>query len=188
MHITPHIDYVKLASAEKYYGAEGFDIIEVPWIVPYSPYISLRPPNINRREFYTLDGYLNASGETSFLTLMQGGVILRKNACVTACFRDEEVIDETHYKYFMKLELIDTDVSTENLNNMIASAQRHLNQYCPTKVVATNEGVQTYDIVDERFGIEVGSYGVREVDGFRWIYGTGIALPRLDVVIEKYRK
>jgi hypothetical protein len=32
-------------------------------------------------------------------------------------------------------------------------------------------------------GIEVGSYGIREFEGFKWVYGTGAAEPRLSQAI-----
>ena len=34
-------------------------------------------------------------------------------------------------------------------------------------------------------GIEVGSYGYRTYAGHHWIFGTGLALPRMTIALEK---
>lgn len=41
-----------------------------------------------------------------------------------------------------------------------------------------------YDLVYR--GIELGSYGIRECEFLTWIYGTGVAEPRLTRVMQKY--
>lgn len=183
MHIIPRIDYKKVVAATSYYALHGFKEIEVPWIISYNAYKTTKPSLA--RDFYTTDGYLNASGEQSFIEMLHNGVKLTKNFCITPCFRNEEVFDETHYQYFFKVELIDMDVSEENLTTMIATAKKFFEQYISVKVIQTDEVGKTFDIVDEKHGIELGSYGIRDIGGFSWIYGTGVALPRLDVVINK---
>ena len=45
--------------------------------------------------------------------------------------------------------------------------------------ISTDEG---YDIVLN--GIEVGSYGIRQHENLRWIYGTGIAEPRFSTALK----
>jgi hypothetical protein len=45
-------------------------------------------------------------------------------------------------------------------------------------IVATDEG---YDININ--GIEVGSYGFREIGDFMWVYGTGLAEPRFSQAV-----
>ena len=182
MNITPCIDYAKIASAQNYYSALGYQELAVPWILSFESYNATRPPN--RKEFYCLDGYLNASGEQSFLELMMQGVPLTKHYCVTPCFRDEPIIDTTHHRSFMKLELINTDATHENLHIMINDAVSFYSCYIPVKVLATNIEQTAFDIVDNHQGIELGSYGIRTYNEHTWIYGTGIALPRLDTVIQ----
>jgi aspartyl/asparaginyl-tRNA synthetase len=188
MHIIPRIDYAVAADAQKYYSNAGFVELQVPWIVGYEAYASTMPPD--RREYYTVDGYLNASGEQSFIDIMLSGVKLKKNFCITPCFRLEPLLDELHHLYFLKLELINTDVSEDNLHRMINSAGYFLNRYFPAenpvRVMPTDDKGQMYDIVDDIFGIELGSYGIRSYKDFRWIYGTGVALPRLTTVGKKY--
>lgn len=182
MHITPCIDYAKIGAAQAYYSNLGYQECAVPWILSFEPYNATRPPN--RKEFYCLDGYLNASGEQSFLELMIQGIPLTKHYCVTPCFRDEPIIDATHHRSFMKLELINTDATLENLQAMISDAVTFFSNYIPVVVIPTNSEQTAFDIVDKHNTIELGSYGIRTYQGHTWIYGTGIALPRLDTIIQ----
>lgn len=182
MHITPCIDYAKIASGQDYYTKLGYEEIAVPWIISFEPYNATRPPH--RKEFYCLDGYLNASGEQSFLELMIQGVSLTKHYCITPCFRDEPVIDATHHRSFIKLELINTDATQENLKQMIADAVTFFSRYTSVQVIATNNEGTAFDIIDSHHHIELGSYGIRTYNEYTWIYGTGIALPRLDTIIK----
>ena len=183
--ITPAIDYRKIADAQEFYTEYGFEEIAVPWIINFPAYSATRPPD--RPEFYTLGGYLNASGEQSFIELMLNGVKLKKNMCVTACFRDELVIDELRHKYFVKLELIDTAANTAGLVRMVELCRSFFERYIATYVVETGEsdGEKTYDIVDSKNKIELGSYGIRHFRHLSWVYGTGVALPRLSWVLKK---
>ena len=184
--IIPVIDYRKIADAKDYYEQFGFGEISVPWIVGHQAYLSTRPPlAFNRREFYTLDGYLNASGEQGFIELMLNGYVLNKHCCVTACYRDE-VPDELHHSYFVKLELIDTEATEVNMFRMIGLAEHFFNRYFsshPVRIIETQDSEVSYDIVDGIDGIELGSYGIRHYKDLRWIYGTGLALPRLDTIL-----
>lgn len=182
MHITPCVDYSKIAAAQAYYTAQGYKEIPVPWIISFEPYNATRPPH--RKEFYCLDGYLNASSEQSFLELILQGVPITKHYCVTPCFRDEPIIDATHHRSFMKLELINTDATQENLTSMVQDAVTFFSRYIPVTVVPTNQEQTAFDIVDQQNGVELGSYGIRTYNEHTWIYGTGVALPRLDTVIK----
>jgi hypothetical protein len=136
------------------------------------------PPN--RESFVIQYGGLVGSGEQGFIQLLLDGVALTKACTISPCFRDEETFDELHHGYFMKLELINTDATINNLRSMIKDACMYFEEYMPVKVVETAK--DTYDIVDQKYEIELGSYGFRVIDGYRFIYGTGLALPRLDTV------
>ncbi len=188
-NITPLIDYRKIAEAKDFYEKCGFKEIAVPWIIDYEAYNATRPTD--RKEFYTLGGYLNASGEQSFLELLLQGKKLTKNMCITSCFRCEPELDFIHHYYFVKLELIDMNVSKKNLHSIIEVSKKLFNLYMPSnksvKVIQTDKKGEMFDIVDPIHNIELGSYGIRRYKKFKWIYGTGIALPRLDTVLAKLK-
>jgi hypothetical protein len=181
----PNIDYQKISDAKRFYELHGFSEISVPWIIGHHAYSITCPIDPRIREFYTLGGYLVASAEQSFIELILQGVSLGRHCAITPCFRDEPMFDGLHQSYFMKLELIDTDVSVLNLRSIITLSQHFFNHYVPTNIVQTDKNGHTFDIVDKKHGIELGSYGIRKYGNFSWIYGTGIALPRLDTVILK---
>jgi hypothetical protein len=186
-YVIPLIDYRKIADAQAYYASLGYTELAVPWIVSHAAYKVTRPTHV--REFLTLDGYLNASGEQSFIDLMLAGAPIGRQFCITPCFRDEEAFTELTHKYFFKVELIDTDTTAVTVARMTREAKAFLDRYfpaaTPTKIIATDEGDTSFDIVDGTYGIELGSYGIRAYEGKRWAYGTGIALPRLDTVRAK---
>lgn len=181
--ITPRIDYQKIVDATEYYKRLGYIETDVPWILPFKAYNATSPND--RRQFATLDGFLNASGEQSFIYLLQEGKELHKNFCITSCFRDEPVLDDLHQIYFVKLELFIRDATEENLKNIIKDAKDFFDQFVETKEIQTGEN--SYDIIDVKNEIEIGSYGIRKIDGFTFIYGTGLALPRFDYIINKQK-
>jgi thiol-disulfide isomerase/thioredoxin len=179
------IDYKKISDAKDFYESHGYKEIDVPWIIGFEAYASTKPND--REDFYVNGGYLNASGEQSFIDMMLKGEKLTKNLCITPCFRKEPKLDEIHQLYFVKLELIDTDVSVENLHQMLNLSKEFFEQYRGKKVKTLpmdNEGLM-FDLIEETTGIELGSYGIRTYKDLRWIYGTGLALPRLDIVMKK---
>ena len=172
----PVIDYRKLATALDYYCSLGYEYIEAPWVVsPESTAVTLPLGRVATSITY---GDLVGSGEQSFIELLRRGKSMSKACCITPCFRQEESYDELHHAYFMKLELIDTAATRQNLQKMIGTAERFLSRYIDVAVIQT--AADSYDIVASESGIELGSYGFRSYDGKPFIYGTGVALPRLD--------
>lgn len=187
------IDYAKIEKARNYYMSKGYVELSMPWIIGYGAYMETAPSREeNKRDFYTLDGYLVASGEQSFIEemLQEKSVVLDEKGkyfCITPCFRDDTV-DEIHMKYFIKLELINTRIEKESLVEMISDAHEFYKQYIPCTSIPIEDG--SYDIIENKHKIELGSYGIRESKKengktFSWVYGTGLALPRLDIAIKK---
>lgn len=173
------IDYGLLDNASKYYTTVGFSRIESPWMVTESIDRITKPHGVKSNTVTTKNKTLVASGEQSFLYLyVKNYLPLGKFQTITPCFRDDPY-DFTHRKEFMKLELIDTiDVNSHSLDNMIDKSFKFFENYYGDfshllSVVKTNDG---FDI--EIDGIEVGSYGIRECDFLKYIYGTGVAEPR----------
>jgi hypothetical protein len=133
---------------------------------------------------------LVGSAEQGFIQLMLDGKIQPGSYCSAGpCFRDEPVVDELHRHCFFKLELIKIYDAKEvpqlldawKMAYMVRDT--HVDLYWLSKksqerlrVVKTEQG---YDL--ELAGIEVGSYGLRDHAGHRWLYGTGLALPRAQI-------
>jgi len=176
-----NIDYRKLAAGLDYYESCGYEYMEVPWVVSGEAESATLPPDATATSVQY--GDLVGSAEQGFIELLLRGRTILKACTITPCFRIEDSYDELHHAYFMKLELIDTDATPENLQRMISDARGFLQQYVDTDIEAT--GDSTYDIVDTKHCIELGSYGIRTFNDTAYIYGTGIAPPRLDTVINK---
>lgn len=69
------------------------------------------------------------------------------------------------------------------VQEVIDEALSFFSSYLQVKVIETEV---EFDIVDAECGLELGSYGVRQIGDFLWTYGTGIALPRFSVVCKRY--
>lgn len=178
------INYQYIAEAEKHYSALGYFNIEVPWFVSDKAIRATAPPHA-QRFCKSHIGTLVGSGEQSFIELHLWGMLYKgKYQCATPCFRDEPYLTEFNLNYFFKVELIDLfpDNREESLSHMITDAAAFFNGKLkqPVMVVETDIG---WDI--EWRGIELGSYGYREFQDMKWVYGTGCAEPRLSQVVEK---
>ena len=187
--------YELTAFAQRFYASKGFDDIETPWIV------SERASNITKPDFATntyvsntnVVGYghetLVASGEQGFLQL-----ILDKQLkhgfyqTTTPCFRTEMAYNELTRPYFMKTELIMylKDDFKYHFGHMIRIGLEF--HRCIGMDVQLEEiGENQVDIIDSLGKVELGSYGIRTHDDFTWIYGTGLALPRAEVILKHQR-
>lgn len=175
------IDYLKINEAINFYEKKGFSYIEVPW------FVSKEANDITGRgynNFKSQYGYHVASAEQSFLEMILNKELSPgKYVACSPCFR-EEVEDETHSKQFMKVELIDflgykKPLKCENKNEryeeILNSAKDFFKKYIDFYEEDTEEGV---DIVSLE-GVELGSYGIRSYKNFSWVFGTGVAEPRL---------
>jgi len=178
------IDYKLISDSIDYYETKGFIRVESPWTV--SEYVDniTKPKDIISFQLKHNDKCLVASGEQSFLYLYLKDFLPKGQfQTVTPCFRFES-FDFSHSKYFIKNELIKTDVVTiGELDKMIDMALDFYKQYIPNvSVIDTESGC---DIEFE--GQELGSYGIRECEFLKWIYGTGCAEPRLSKIISLYK-
>lgn len=189
--MTP-IDYKKIADSIKKYKILGYEYIEVPWIVKKENIVATLPKTSKAHEVLMSNiqdksqtelGFLVGSGEQSFIEIKYQLKPSHKYQTATPCFRDENP-DELHLNQFFKLELIyvlnKTEDAEEQLHCMIYDAVRIMNAYSITKILKTKDG---FDIMIN--DIEVGSYGIREYKDFRWVYGTGLAEPRISQAISK---
>lgn len=172
------IDWGRIGrSIEFYSGSHGhYRYVEAPWIVD-EKYTQVTYPH--GHAFKTSYGDLVGSAEQGLLALSAEGKIpdssvrQRYVAC-GPCFRDHQPDDKFHNPYFMKVELYLPHMVEWNVGILIKSAaQFFASEGAIPEIVKTEEGWDIYVA-----GIEVGSYGFREVYDHMWVYGTGLAEPR----------
>jgi hypothetical protein len=180
------INYNVIADSVTFYESVGFARVESPWTVSSQIANITKPFGATNFSILEKNKVLVASGEQSFLCMYNKGFLPKGMfQTVTPCFRDEQ-FDSLHTKYFIKNELIKTDIVTKDaLQTVLKLAVDFFSKYLPSKyldIVYLKDG--SYDIMYE--GIELGSYGIRRCDFLNWIYGTGVAEPRLSMVLKKY--
>lgn len=190
-HSPFSIRYDYLAAAQAEYRRLGYKPIEVPWCVSERADAVTRPAHVEGIK--TKFGNLVGSAEQSFIQMMLDGQLTEGlYQTITPCFRDESEIDPFHQRMFMKLELIrvvrNNDMAAGHLDAMILNARTTLgeNTRGSGKIGAMPNIVQTdsgFDLCMPKTGIEIGSYGWREYDGHRWVYGTGLAEPRYSTAL-----
>lgn len=178
------IDYKLVARAIEAYEREGYKYVETPWYVGDEAVAATLPEGKKGFDLGhpTLKlGKLVGSAEQGFLQMMLDGT-LKPGFYQSAgpCFRDEQALDAQHHYSFFKLELINYLDPKEEFAFARVMAHhadmvmwRLFDKEHEVKCVPTDAG---YDL--EINGVEVGSYGYREHAGHRWVYGTGLALPR----------
>jgi hypothetical protein len=187
------IDYRKIANAIDHYKKYGFELINVPWCVTEEANRATLPDHLPR--VVTPWGDLVGSAEQSFIDMMIDSLMpYGRYMAVTPCFRYEKEYSELSRPYFMKLELIvyRSDHHWSNVSKtfdntqefMIEAALAFFRSYITCEVVSMNDG--SHDIISSN-GIELGSYGVRSYKNYTWIYGTGLAEPRLSAACDVLR-
>lgn len=177
------INYGRIDRSIKHYSLCNYTRIEVPWTVTHAVSNITKPTDRQNMEITGKNKVLVASAEQGFLYLSLKGFLPKgRFQAVSPCFRDE-VFDLSHTKYFMKNELIITSaVNTATLNDIVKDAKAFFEVEAQQKVqlVKTNEG---WDI--ELNGYEIGSYGIRQTEFLEWVYGTGVAEPRMTMAMRK---
>jgi hypothetical protein len=177
-----NINYRHISDAIDFYTGLNYPVIDAPWFVSSKSISVTSPPN--RRYYSGFLGTLVGSGEQSFIEMWLSQMLGKgKFQCATPCFRDEPRLTKFNHNYFFKVELIEilpVDVD-ESMSQMIADAASFFNSKFqqPITVVPTDIG---WDI--EWRGVELGSYGYREFQDMKWVYGTGCAEPRLSQLLE----
>lgn len=200
MRVRAVIDYGKLAHALQFYQDLGYEYIEVPWIVPQEIVEITRPQDAVTTKVVVGEdeklGSFVSSAEQSFMYLMSQDKLTKGKPYVTVspCFRHGDTVSPYHFSTFMKVELFkwvkweDRDAYEE----MVEDALSFMSSYC--SILETHENCDTYvtDIETANHCIELGSYFFRkeEISGqeYCWVYGTGIAEPRLSQAIKTEQK
>lgn len=178
------IDYKLINDSIVYYEDIGFKRIETPWLVTEAVDSITRPKEVEPFVVQAKKKNLIASGEQGFLYLYLKEYLPKGSfQTTTPCFRNDS-FDFTHSKYFIKNELIKTDkVDKYSLEILVANAECFFNTLFPIKthVLTTDDG---FDIMLD--DVELGSYGIRECEFLKWIYGTACAEPRTSKLIKLY--
>lgn len=189
------INFLHLAQSIEHYQQLNYVRLEAPWWVTQE-IANLTKPEGARDYFIPENNkVLVASAEQSFLYLANKGLLPPGTfQATTPCFRNEP-IDLLHHKHFIKNELINTKNTTDSsLNQMIEHAMVFFSKYISKdklKIEATpaKGSSVNFDILATVNGkdLELGSYGIKECEILKWIYGTGCAEPRLSLIIDRIK-
>ena len=188
------IDYGILNASVHHYDELGYKRIESPWLVSEKINDITCPPTAKKYYVYKGDRMKTfvASGEQSFLYLINKNFIpFGSYQTVTPCMRDDD-FDDLHSKYFMKNELIvyRDNLKVSDIHPVVEHAYDFFRYYFPKEnLIKQQISVNEVDInlVHKDRVIELGSYGFRTCYFCSWIYGTGVAEPRLSDAIKFWR-
>ena len=184
------IDYGLIDKSIKFYEEECFQRIETPWLVSEAIQNASRPPEATeyKVEYGNRSKRFVASGEQSFLYLINKGYLPYGTfQTVTPCMRRED-FDLTHTKYFVKNELImyKENIEIPDAHWIATKAMIFFRSVVPegtsNLLKYKQKGNGSIDI--EYDGIELGSYGTRQFGPYKWAYGTGLAEPRFSTVMK----
>lgn len=178
------IDYNNLNNSVNHYTNHGFNRIEVPWLVTEAVDSITRPKNVQPYIVEAKNKNLIASGEQGFLYLYLKEYLPKGSfQTVTPCFRNDS-FDFTHTKYFMKNELIQTDIVTQKRLEEVTKIALEFFQQFFNRALTVDVTSDGFDIMLDDY--ELGSYGIRECEYLKWIYATGWAEPRMSKLINLY--
>lgn len=194
--MTPKIDYALLGRALEAYQVRGYKYVEVPWMVsdhyiratlPHgAPAMQAACQHDGRLvELYEAESYLVGSGEQGFVAL---DLPLGAYVGITPCFRVEDNQNLFYQDGFIKVELfvripLDEQVRSQtpgtHIDHVITDAREVLSLYTDGDDIRQIETAEGFDLM--LGDVEIGSYGERVFEDQRWLYGTGLALPRFSV-------
>lgn len=180
------IDYERLGRSQTYYAENGFYRIEVPWIINSAITDLTKPSYVESHMIANSLDALVGSGEQSFLYMYMKGHLPEEHGryqTITPCFRQDST-DFIHNETFMKNELIIlSEVNEKTLIDVIDICKVFFYAEIgvkPELITAYDESGLHYDL--ECKGVEVGSYGIRDLGFLKYIYATGCAEPRTTAV------
>lgn len=186
------LDYDLIQNALDYYESLQYKYIETNWLISKEaddftrPFIAT-PAVVNN------DRYFIGSAEQSFIDKIFNNQLKDEEPIyysVSPCLRLGDTETDYHTEEFLKVELntiTNNEIVAINLMNKFKNdAKRYFKEI-------SNENILEHAITDmnidlEINGIEVGSYGYRELydkkDGYYIVYGTGLAVPRFRQLIK----
>lgn len=181
-------------------GEWGLTFVDLPWIVP-AAYTAPTTP-ADRKDITTPHGSFVASGEQSFLQLWSEGRLPASAEGYigwTPCLRDEPQLDQHHQHGFMKAEwfvpfpegavcgrvmarLATMLIRQRMVFQHLAALSMGVRSYEAPEPTSVITGVGQFDY--ELGSLEIGSYGGREFQGRRYLFGTALALPRFQQALD----
>jgi hypothetical protein len=178
------IDYEKITNAIDFYTYHGFQYIQAPWHASEKAIRKTMPEGKRITKINTYPVNLVGSGEQVFIDLMMNKQLtFGRYICVTPCFRDDK-IDELHGPYFLKAEWISINPISPEMELVwcLMKSFDFFEQYLECREEKKENN--SYDIVSQNKGIELGSYGIQNDEEVgTWVYGTAIAEPRLSLAM-----
>lgn len=167
------VDLPLIMDAVSYFDKLGYTPTSVPYIIEKRYTDLTKPEGVHDQKEHLGLSYV-ASAEQSFIKMLLEGDHVMRQPCLqalTPCFRPELNLSDSHQQIFLKLELF---IKGDYTKKVLADVQEfYIFKGFDVKIVETHDG---YDL--ELNGIEIGSYGTREVEGNVFTYGTGLAEPR----------
>jgi len=191
MDIDNTVNFQIISNAISFYTNKGYKNVNTDWMVPIDIVSMTKPDSVDVEKDEIKcpisNKFLVASAEQGFIKQLSDKTLKPgKYQSTTPCFRNNEIEDKYHQLYFIKTELIITDnITQENLEIIIQDAFEFFSTFFDKdlKIIKTEDARSeaSYDI--EYKGIELGSYGIRRINGLEWIYGTGCAEQRLRTLL-----
>lgn len=165
-----------------YYSRIGYQMVNVPIVIDKDISARTKPEFV--QDLHHNEKVYIGSAEQGLLQLNKNG-FLNKNGnymAITPCFRNETVLDESHFLIFLKIELmIITDTPEIELKNMINDALSFFKFY-KKDIECIKLGKNEFDIIVNN--TEIGSYGIRNLNkDKKYVYGTGLAEPRFSYAL-----
>lgn len=126
------INYKIISDSIDYYENNGFKRVEIPWTVSEGVVNITKPKDTINFQLKHNNKCLVASGEQSFLYLYLKEFLPKGTyQGITPCYR-YEAFDFLHTKYFIKNELIKTDVvNNSELDKVIDICLKFYQKYVP---------------------------------------------------------
>ncbi len=169
----------RFINAVLYYKERGYIEADFPYYANIDA-INITMPVGNIALSHLGDTAYVGSAEQSFIDCILNGEPYEGSfMAFSPCHRDEKHLSSKTNLIFSKLELYSTSKSYMNILQDVK--QFIVREY---GILRENiEIIQTENGHDlELNGVELGSYGMRTVNGFTYAYGTGITFPRWNIL------
>ena len=170
--------------ATNFFNSKGYIQIEVPWIISSKASMTTSPSIQHVYHADLVREHFIGSAEQGFIQLIYDQSPKLKPDeyyfAISPCFRRDKP-DELHSRWFMKLELFALLPNMRG-NDVVAHFKRDAATLHKFLFDVDMEFAANGDL--EFNGIEYGSYGIREIGKQSYVYGTGLALPRAQLLFD----